>query len=315
MKIYRDGVAIASGTGKVQDRGLPDTRFRLGTDVNRNMDMRADIDDFRIYGKGLTDAEVFALYGDGNDDGDLDDAEDGGGDLHGGIIIVETGGDNPSVKFYWGDNDGGDSTDVDPADHAKWDAVVEVSGTHGLGTFVSAPIANLTKGTTYHFRAQVTNLSGSAWAGAARTFVATNTLLNKDTIANLALWLDATEVDNDGLPDLLEDDAKLSAWADLSGNNVQVEQSSTNAQPVYKKAKAGTKPVIQFDGAGDFMYVVGALAADGTDSSIYVAHQRREEGGNDSGIVIDEGLRGDQVPWDCPLRDAGFQVRSNRRYP
>ncbi len=276
MKIFHNGAVIASGTGKTLDRGLPDTRFYLGTDVNRNSDMRGTIDDFRVYGKGLTDAEVTTMYGGGN------------GDLSGGIIVVETGGDKPSVKFYWGDNDGGDSTDVDPADDTKWDNVVEIAGTHALNSIVTSPLTGLTKGTTYYYRAEVTNSSGSAWAGSTRTVVPTNTLLSKDTIPGLVLWLDAAETNGDGFPDTLADGDKLATWADRSGNNVLVEQSTASAQPVYKKAQAGTKPILRFDGAGDFMYVVGALAADGSDSSIYVAHQRLEQSGNAGGIVVDE---------------------------
>ncbi|NDF22764.1 MAG: hypothetical protein EB152_05520, partial [Euryarchaeota archaeon] len=212
----------------------------------------------------------------------------GNGDLNGGIIIVETGGQDPSVKFFWGDEDAGDSTEVDAADANKWDNEVTVAGTHALSDFVNAPITGLTKGTTYYFRAQVTNASGSAWAGAARSFEAKNTLLNKDTIADLRLWLDATEVNNDNLPDAFEDGDAISTWADLSGNNVTVEQTSTSAKPTYQSAQAGTKPVIRFDGAGDFLFVVGALAADGTDSTIIVAHQRKEKAGNSGGIVVDE---------------------------
>ena len=52
--------------------------------------------------------------------------------------------------------------------------------------------------------------------------------------------------------------------------------------------QAGTKAGIRFDGNGDFLFVMGALAEDGGDSSIYVVHQRKVESGADGGIVIDE---------------------------
>jgi hypothetical protein len=275
MEIFQNGVSILSGTGKTMAWGDP-TDFRLGTNTGAGDDWPAIVDDFRIYNVALDATAAANLYNSGN------------GDLNGGIIIVETGGQDPSVKFYWGDEDGGDSTDVDPADDNKWDYEITVDGTHGLSEFVNAPITGLTKGTTYYFRAQVTNASGSAWAGAARSFEAKNTLLNKDTIEDLALWLDATEVNNDNLPDAFEDNDAISAWADLSGNNVTVEQTSTSAKPTYQSAQAGTKPVIRFDGTGDFLFVVGALAADGTDSTIMVAHQRTEQAGNIDGVIVDE---------------------------
>ena len=51
-------------------------------------------------------------------------------------------------------------------------------------------------------------------------------------------------------------------------------------------SQAGDKAGILFDGNGDFLFVMGALAEDGGDSSLYVVHQRKVEGGDDGGIIL-----------------------------
>ena len=49
-------------------------------------------DDLRGHDKVLSADEVKTPYGDGT------------GDLKGGKIIIETGGEDPTVKIFWGDN-------------------------------------------------------------------------------------------------------------------------------------------------------------------------------------------------------------------
>ncbi len=271
MEIYHNGALFATGGNRGRAWGDVNS-FKLGTDAGTGSDWPGKIDDFRIYDKALTAEEVTTLWGGGT------------GDLKGGKII----GEAPTVKIFWGDNDGGDSTTADLADDAKWDHEVTVAGTHELLAVASAQVTGLTNGTKYYYRGQVTNSSGTAWAGATRSFTATNTLLNTQTIDGLALWLDATDVDGDSKPDLHEDGTALSAWSDISGNSVEVLQATTSSKPVYMSQQAGTKAGVLFDGTGDFMYVMGALDEDGGDSSIYVVHQRKVESGSDGGIIVDE---------------------------
>ena len=95
-------------------------------------------------------------------------------------------------------------------------------------------------------------------------------------------------MDSDGKVDLNEDGDAISEWKDRSGNNKEVKQTATSAKPVYMSSQAGDKAGILFDGNGDFLFVMGALAEDGGDSSLYVVHQRKVEGGDDGGIVLDE---------------------------
>ena len=100
------------------------------------------------------------------------------------------------LPLYWGTADGGTGT---------WQNTINVSGTHGKG-IVSSNLTGLTNKTTYYYRAKAQNSVGTVWASETKSFVATNTLLNKDSVPDLILWLTADDVDGNDLPDSLADE-------------------------------------------------------------------------------------------------------------
>jgi hypothetical protein len=77
----------------------------------------------------------------------------------GGEVTV-TGGVNPSVTLYWGDNDGGTTP-------GNWDAAIPF-GAQG-GNF-STGVSGLTPATTYSFRCFASNSAGDDWANDTATF-------------------------------------------------------------------------------------------------------------------------------------------------
>ena len=101
MKIFHNGVEFASGgnRGRLGDVTTLNSAQMCRCGLARSMTS--------VYDKALSADEVKTLYG-------------GTGDENGGKIIIETGGEDPTVKIFWGDNDGGDSATVDAADDAKW---------------------------------------------------------------------------------------------------------------------------------------------------------------------------------------------------
>ena len=105
---------------------------------------------------------------------------------------VTQGGEDATVTFYWGDNNA--STNA-----GSWDNNAQIAGTHGVGV-VSKALTGLTKGTTYYYTTKVNNSGGNVW-GTVKSFVPANTALGKNTVPDLALWLDATDVDGDGASD------------------------------------------------------------------------------------------------------------------
>ena len=134
---------------------------------------------------------------------------------------------------------------------ANWDNNQQISGTHGVGV-VSHSLTGLTKGTTYYYTTKVSNSGGNVW-GDVKTFVPANTALNKDTIPDLALWLDATDINGDGNADSISDGTALASWVDKSNACHFSHIKGTGAnQPLYKTAIFGTKPGVRFDGVNDF---------------------------------------------------------------
>ena len=108
--------------------------------------------------------------------------------------VTSTGGEDPTVHIYWGDNDGGMTT-------GNWDKV-EPLGTKGNETFYQE-ISNLSPNTTYYYRCYATNSAGSDWADSSASFTTSVSLpiiiypnpcyLNQGqivTIANLPLTSD-----------------------------------------------------------------------------------------------------------------------------
>lgn len=79
--------------------------------------------------------------------------------------VTATGGQNPTVRIYWGTTDGGTNP-------AGWQHV-ENLGVRGVGSF-SAPISGLTPATPYYFRAYAWNSAGGTWASATASFTTAN---------------------------------------------------------------------------------------------------------------------------------------------
>ncbi len=75
--------------------------------------------------------------------------------------ITGTGGQNPTVTVYWGDNDGGTTP-------SSWDYNVNL-GAKSAGTFYT-DIINLNPNTTYYYRCYAANSSDSDWADSTKTF-------------------------------------------------------------------------------------------------------------------------------------------------
>jgi len=81
--------------------------------------------------------------------------------------IVNTGGDNPTITFYWGD---ADEAEVP----GSWDfssAPTSPSQPMGVGATYKT-VGSLSSGNTYYFKARAVNTSGTSW-GATQTFTTT----------------------------------------------------------------------------------------------------------------------------------------------
>jgi hypothetical protein len=116
--------------------------------------------------------------------------------------VTDTGGENPTVRIYWGNNDGGSSP-------ANWDHVIDL-GTKGAETF-SVQIDDLNSGTTYFYRCFASNSGGETWAESTASFK-TLTAVNAPEVTN-----------SNGATDITSSSAKLNGEVtDTGGENPNV---------------------------------------------------------------------------------------------
>ena len=191
---------------------------------------------------------------------------------------VNQGGENAAVTFYWGDNNGSTTP-------GNWDSNQEISGTHGVGV-VSHALTGLTTGTTYYYTAKAVTSAGTSW-GPVQTFVPANTALNKYSIADLGLWLDATDLDGDGTNDSVTSGTAVSSWTDKSVGGETVSQSTAENMPTRQANSFGSKAAVRFDGNGDILNV-STIRAESGGYSAYAAVRRPSTSGDASGHLVSE---------------------------
>ena len=89
--------------------------------------------------------------------------------------VTDTGGANPTVTLYWGNNDGGTTP-------GNWDDSVSFGN---QSESFSTGLTGLNPATTYYFRAFASNNAGDDWANSTATF-STGAPPNPPTIVNNA---------------------------------------------------------------------------------------------------------------------------------
>ena len=193
--------------------------------------------------------------------------------------LTFTNGNDSNVTFYWGDNNG--STTV-----GNWDHNYAVSGSHGLGVVPHSVSTGLTTGTTYYYTAKAVNSQGTAW-GTVKTFEPANTAINKFSIPDLALWLDASDLDGNDVADTVANGSSLPSWTDKSVSSQTVNQTSSTEQPVVISNAIGNKPTVRFDGNGDVLNVT-SIRTDAGAYSAYAITQRVSESGDTNGHMVSE---------------------------
>ena len=78
--------------------------------------------------------------------------------------VENDGGAQPSLSFFWGDNDGGENQQVDLNDSSLWDYRIDLNGTHSNG-LVSNFLSGLQKNTQYYYRLFGGNsVSSAVWS-------------------------------------------------------------------------------------------------------------------------------------------------------
>ena len=193
-------------------------------------------------------------------------------------VLNSTGGQNPTVKIRWGDEDRG--TAVTPS--TAWDNEVTISTNQAAGTFsTTITIPNLEK--VYYFRAIASNSGGtvvsrslgvllpSAPVGVANlqgrwNFDSENAndssgtgrhgtakkLFSPSEVSSMNLWLDAADAST-----ITHSSNAVSQWNDKSGNSNHATQGTAANQPTLTASGLNGKSVISFDGTSDHITSTG----------------------------------------------------------
>ncbi len=98
---------------------------------------------------------------------------------------------------------------------------------------------------------QAGNENYNAATDVTRAFDVTLANFFADSYPGLRMWLDANDINGDGLADKLSDflgGGKINTWKDRSGQNNDATQSEIAKMPVFKPATQNGKTVVQFSG-------------------------------------------------------------------
>jgi len=271
MKIKLDGTLWHSGSGKTKPAATSISSFIIGKSWH------GLLDDVRIYDRALSAAEIQALY-------DLGTAAPATTTTGGGSTIVADSGPVTTEKVA----DGAITTEKLAADAITLAKLASLAsylspaiktqpgGAIGyLGESVNFTVEGEGRNLSYQWKKDgvpipgataptlsLTDLNatmaGSYLAAVSNDFgtVASSpvTLIVLDsyfTTDGLQLWLDADDVDGNGLADSVSDGVTISNWTDKSGNERNATQAVQSKRPIVKLGVMNGKAVMRFDGVDD----------------------------------------------------------------
>jgi hypothetical protein len=211
-----------------------------------------------------------------------------------------------NVVFYWGVADGGTNA-------AVWEhAVTNAFATSGT---VLAPLTNLSDRLQYYYRCFASNVYGTAWSGSTAAFKTLTPAAIEPALMytnNLQLWLDANDLDGDGIPEGIDElgfwAGTVSAWIDKSAGRYSFLQTNAASQPGFVVSALNKKPVLRFSEAitNWVENSAGGLGRFGTnDFAIFTVH--KSSGGDTT--VMGKGSFGGSARWD--LGTSQNQLRWN----
>ena len=150
MKLYRNGEMRGSNAGHLPQGVTRSQQFLGRSNWANDAYFKGMMDDLRIYGRALSLDEVSRIFQ---------------GDLNEDRIL---GGEDPSLTIYWGDEDPGDTIEVNASSALAWDASVSL-GVIPLGVF-SHTLQGLQANKNFTYRILATNSAGSVWSSQSQSF-------------------------------------------------------------------------------------------------------------------------------------------------
>ena len=282
MKLYADGVLLGTTNGHTPNE-LTRTNHFLGKSSSPGNDFyKGMMDDFRIYSRALEAEEVRQIYG---------------GDL---IIEKVLGGDNPTLYIYWGDEDAGETTEVNASNNNAWDYYEDI-GESQVGIF-SKTLNELDGHSQFFYRIMAENSAGKAWSPTAETFSTGDFSFRPDSFpkGELLLWLDAADTNGDQNYSNEPFGGFVEVWNDKSGNSHDARDGIGPRLQVKQWNELNT---LKFDGNTQFLRIPNSNAFHlGEEATIFVVAQ----GHNSVNWAPIISRQGEEDGWQFRRTDTGY---------
>jgi hypothetical protein len=256
MKLYRNGVLRGAF---LRNGHLPEAISRTKQYVGKSNwgnHLLGMIDDLRVYDRAISLDEVEQIYG---------------GDLQQYLVL---GGEDPTVTLFWGDEDAGTVTDIDPS-ASGWDQSQQL-GARTLGEF-EFPLSGLTSGKVFYYRILAENSAGISWSEVS-TFSTGDFEFGTDSVAggDMLLWLDSSDIDADGNASNEPYGGNVDFWRDKSGGN---RHAGNGNGPSLQINRWNNLTTLKFDGNSQYLRVNDSDVFDfGEDGTIFIVAQGHNTG-------------------------------------
>ncbi|HAU59199.1 MAG TPA: hypothetical protein DCW45_02410, partial [Opitutae bacterium] len=253
MSLYRNGELKGSALGHLPRGRTREFQYLGRSNFPNDGYFKGMMDDFRLYERALSKDEVESIYR---------------GDLEEEVIF---GGENPVVSLYWGNEDAGETNEVNSSSSTAWDQKVNL-GVLETGLFSHA-LSGLNQNETFFYRLSAENSAGVTWAKDLQTFTTGDFSLKPNSISsgNLLLWLDATDINGDFNQSNEPYGGFVDQWRDKSGAS---RHAGDGNGPTLLVDRWNSKSTLKFDGIANYLRVQDSDVFDiGQDGTIFIVSQ------------------------------------------
>ena len=165
------------------------------------------------------------------------------------------------TTFSWQSAAGATGYDLQIATDVSFEEIVHtIVGIAGT-THTLSHNQMLQQETTYYWRVRTHDATGTSNYSAAFDFHTFVPNFADDSLTDLALWLDAGDIDGNSDADVITDGLPIGTWADKSGNGYTATVSTLDNQPTYVQDGLAGQGALRFDGADDCVGQVFRVAA------------------------------------------------------
>ncbi|MDA8775644.1 putative Ig domain-containing protein, partial [Opitutales bacterium] len=250
MKLFRNGELKGSALGHKPNSLTRSNHFIGKSNWATDDNFYGMMDDLRVYDRALSLEDIASIYS---------------GDLQ---VENSQGGQNPNITLYWGEEDAGQSVDVNSSSSTSWDAKIDL-GVHPVGQF-STQLFGLQKGKTYYYRVKASNAAGSSVMTDVATFSTGSFGFDNNSFADgeILLWLDGSDINGDGNFTNEPLGGMVDQWRDKSGFN---RHAGNGNGPELRVENWNSLSTLSFNGFSNYLRVSDSSELNvGNDMTLFI---------------------------------------------